>query len=330
MQMAAPAESTAWCSEILQSLPVAAALFSLDGLLLSASPRFRRAVGAEAVQARFSEKGDRANLFRSGGIPQDCSAKRLSSGQVLVWLEEVGGDIQRRRAAFLTIASHDLRASLANPRSYASLLLSPRMELGEGARRCAEVIQKNADRALRLLGECFDLFLYQLDALDLDRGRDELGPLFEDVVAQARAIATSRGVRLEVELPPRLPKATVDRARLGRAVLAFVAHSLARVRKGEPVRFTVKEQRKTILVEVSDAEQLDGRGGASAIYDAEARAIAERKLGDGFRLGLARATIEAHGGEVGVRTGEGSGSAFLFTLPIDPEGSADPHSTPPG
>ena len=309
--------------ELLEALPVAAALFSNEGELLCATPAFCRAALAgnpsdkPVLRARFSQGVDRATLLGNGALAQDARARRLSNGQILVWLEEVSDEAQRRRRAFLAIASHDLRGAIANSRSYASLLMSPRMELGERARHCAEVIQRNADRALRQLSECFDLFLHQLGALDLDCAREDLGAVFDDVVAQARTLAGARGVRLEAEVSSRLPSATVDRARLTQAALAFVAHSVARVRRGDPVRFSVKEQRRGILVQVGDQEGVPRSGAAGQVYDAEARAVAEGKLGNGFRLGLARAVIEAHGGEVGIRTGEGSGSAFLFTLPID-------------
>ncbi len=342
MHTSASSETTAAnpSSEIIETLPIAAALFSDDGFLLSCSPQFRRAMrlgdgtrdpeGAEGIRARLLEASpDRAILLRHGGIPQKANARRLDGGQLLVWLEEEAGEaVHRRRSEFLSIASHDLRGSMANSRSYASLLLSPRMELSERARHCAEVIQRNADRALRLLGECFDLFLYRMNALDLDCAPGELNEVFDEVVRQARALAAARGARLVVEIPPALPAMSVDRGRLTQAALAFVAHSLSRVGRGQPVHLVVQRQHHSILVEVSDEEGIASPDGASAIYDAEARAIAEGKLGEGFHLGLARATIEAHGGEVGVRTGEGSGSTFLFTLPLDREQSPGPYPPP--
>jgi signal transduction histidine kinase len=240
----------------------------------------------------------------------------LDGGKILVWIDPPPGPIQERRTEFLGIASHDLRGSIANSRSYASLLLSPRMELGEKARHCAEVIQRNADRALRLLGECFDLFLHEQQALDLDRTPEDLTAVLGEAVDRARALATLRGVRLVAQVPPQLPATSVDRGRLVQAVLAFAAHSIARAGKGQPVRFEVRKQNDSIRVEVSDEEESASPRDAGLFYDAEARAIAEGRLGEGFRLGLARATIEAHGGEVGARSSLATGSTFYFTLPL--------------
>lgn len=312
---------------LVEGLPVAAALLSREGELLCANAAFRAAVGlddpgrggdvAQAARDHLVESAPEWSMpLGTGAAPVNGKARRLDGGEILVWIDRPPSPPQDRRTEFLAIASHDIRASIANSRSYASLLLSPRMELGEKARHCAEVIQRNADRALRLLGECFDLFLHEQRTLDLDRTTQDLSSVLGEAVDLARPLATARGVDLVAQLPSQLPATDVDRDRLVQAVLAFAAHSIARARKGQPVRFEVRKQNDAIRVEVGDEENPPGPGEAPIVYDAEARAIAEGKLGEGFRLGLARATIEAHGGEVGTRSSAATGSTFYFTLPL--------------
>ncbi len=320
---------------LVEGLPIAAALLSRDGLLLCANAAFRGAVGIDdPKRAEDFAEGLRKHVVDSARThlvapplewsiplgaertPVNGKARRLDSGEILVWIDPLASPLQERRTEFLSIASHDLRGSIANSRSYASLLLAPKMELGEKARHCAEVIQRNADRALRLLGECFDLFLHEQRALDLDRTPQDLSSVLGEAVGHARALANSRGVELVAQVPPQLPATSVDRDRLVQAVLAFAAHSIARAGKGQPVRFEVRKQSDSIRVEVSDEEESASPREAGLYYDAEARAIAEGRLGEGFRLGLARATIEAHGGEVGARSSLATGSTFYFTLPL--------------
>jgi len=310
---------------LVEGLPVAAALLSREGELLCANAAFRAAVGlddpgragdvAQAARDHLVESAPEWSMpLGTGAAPVNGKARRLDGGEILVWIDP--SPLQDRRTEFLAIASHDIRGSIANSRSYASLLLSPRMELGEKARHCAEVIQRNADRALRLLGECFDLFLHEQRTLDLDRTTGDLSSVLGEAVGLARALATARGVELVAQLPSQLPATDVDRERLVQAVLAFAAHSIARARKGQPVRLEVRKQNDAIRLEVGDEEDPPAPGEAPFVYDAEARAIAEGKLGEGFRLGLARATIEAHGGEVGTRSSAATGSTFYFTLPL--------------
>lgn len=55
-----------------------------------------------------------------------------------------------------------------------------------------------------------------------------------------------------------------------------------------------------------------------AIFERFKQAKAEdTKKGTGLGLPIAKAFIEAHGGEIGVTSTPGQGSTFYFTLPLD-------------
>jgi signal transduction histidine kinase len=45
-----------------------------------------------------------------------------------------------------------------------------------------------------------------------------------------------------------------------------------------------------------------------------------QKPGAGLGLYISRCLVEAHGGEIGVREGQGGGAEFVFTLPKGPVG----------
>jgi signal transduction histidine kinase len=239
---------------------------------------------------------------------------RLDGGELLVWLEPRLETSRRKQ--FLAIASHDLRSPIANARSYAALMASQRMELNERARHCAQVIQRNADRALQLLEECIDLLLGEIGGLDLDRTATDLSEVFARVVENTRRLANAKGVEFSARVPAQLPSSSVDRERLVQATFAYAAHSIGRSQKWERVHLDVRQRPESLLVELRDEADADPAALATAAFDPVGRAIAEGRLGDGFRLGLATAIIEAHGGEVGVRSPAGSGSTFFFVLPL--------------
>jgi signal transduction histidine kinase len=79
---------------------------------------------------------------------------------------------------------------------------------------------------------------------------------------------------------------------------------------GEPGRAVFEVRDRGIGVDPADAER---------IFDRFARAVSPAHYG-GFGLGLyvSRQIVEAHGGRIGLVSGDGPGSTFRVTLPLAP------------
>jgi signal transduction histidine kinase len=52
------------------------------------------------------------------------------------------------------------------------------------------------------------------------------------------------------------------------------------------------------------------------VFDRFWQARSTRRAGAGLGLAIARGIVEAHGGDMGVRSEPGAGSTFFFTIPI--------------
>jgi signal transduction histidine kinase len=187
------------------------------------------------------------------------------------------------------------------------------MELGERARRCAEVIERNADRALLLLQEFFDASRYAGGGLELEAASQPVLPVIQSALNSVGNLAREKGVDLRTELAPELPEAPIDRDHFAHALRAYLAHAIARSKRGERVQLVVGSDGTELSVQVSDSGPSFGVD-LSGSYDLEDRVVQEGKLAEGFRLAVARAEIEAHGGQVGARTNAGGGTTFFFNL----------------
>src|SRR6266849_2980743 len=131
---------------ILESVPRPLAVFSDRGSLVLANRRFIHAIGVEPrpgesrtsiLLRAFGRESTDGETVRRNEKVFHCRIEMVSSGGSILWLDpEQQDDRAARRSAFLSIPSHDIRAPLPTTRSYASLLLSPKMELNERARHC--------------------------------------------------------------------------------------------------------------------------------------------------------------------------------------------------
>ncbi|AGC44733.1 sensor histidine kinase [Myxococcus stipitatus DSM 14675] len=289
----------------------------LEQLGLRALPPDARSLDALLVAAGFQRRAGDARLWERDGHVLLAGEELLGDGARLLWTAPACWDEAevRRRVRYLGMASHDLRGSLANIRSYAALLLNGRVPLEPKVQRGLETILRNADRSLSFSQDFFDSSRADLGSLACEPERQPLIPLLEGAVERQRAAAAAANVALVLDLDPSLPspEVAVDGARIQHAVEAFILYQLSRSHPGEVIHVRVHPGVPRVRVEVRREGVPLSDEDASAVFQREERAFREKKVEDPLRVYLARQEVEAHGGGVGVET-DPSGSALVLTL----------------
>lgn len=142
---------------------------------------------------------------------------------------------------------------------------------------------------------------------ELEREAATLGPMYRD---------KSLSLRLEIE--PGVITA-VDIAKLRRAVENLLQNALRYTDSGGSVTLSLKTAGKMAEISVSDSGIGISENDLPYIFERFYRTDTSRTResgGMGIGLAIAKAIIEAHGGEITVESKEGSGSRFVITLPI--------------
>jgi len=256
---------------------------------------------------------------------------------------------QMRR--FAADASHELRTPLTSIRGFAELSRSGVIPAGPETDRAMARIE---DESIRMTGLVEDLLL--LARLDQrrpleNRPVDLLG-IAADAVADAAVIAPDHpvtlvgpgvdpvgpGVDTAAATPTTADASTAadpstsagspavvlgDEPRLRQVVSNLVANALHHTPAGTRVAVRVATTDTTASLEVSD----DGPGlsapDAHRVFERFYRADASRTRaggggGSGLGLSIVAALVDAHGGQVDVRTAPGAGATFRVTLPLAP------------
>ncbi|MFN7134639.1 MAG: histidine kinase dimerization/phospho-acceptor domain-containing protein, partial [Myxococcales bacterium] len=142
----------------LEALPENVMLWSADGRVLFVNHQLLETLGLlrEDLEGK-SEAELNAQLGRRGvsfvdgtvsvsGHDFERQKRLLPGGERLERLVDLNASeqLRKQRQQVLSVAAHDLRAPLANVRSYASLLLGGRMtDADPRVKRAAEVISRN-------------------------------------------------------------------------------------------------------------------------------------------------------------------------------------------
>jgi signal transduction histidine kinase len=178
-------------------------------------------------------------------------------------------------------------------------------------------IRRDDKRAGNVIDRMRSLFKRQ----KLVSGALDLRDLIEDTLAMARPDAAARQVKLKVELPPDLPPAQGDRVHVQQVLLNLILNGMdAMANTPKPRRWLVVTAARTkngnLLVAISDC-------GAGITPDDVVHIFepffTTKSNGMGMGLAISRTIIEAHGGDLWMKSHATNGTTFTFILP--PAGS---------
>ncbi|MGN6371686.1 MAG: sensor histidine kinase [Solirubrobacteraceae bacterium] len=225
---------------------------------------------------------------------------------------------ERVKNEFFALVSHELRTPLTSIIGYIDLVQTEEAgEVSERQARYLGVIDRNARRLMRLVGDL--LFVAQVEAgtLSLERGEVDLGTVAAEAVEAARPHADGKGVLLTLDTQP-VELHDADRDRLGQLLDNLLTNALKFTDEGGRVEVRVRETQGKAQLQVSDSgvgiahEELDRL--FERFYRAQAATDAAVQ-GVGLGLSICKAIAETHGGSIAVASRIGEGTTFTVELP---------------
>jgi two-component system sensor histidine kinase KdpD len=226
---------------------------------------------------------------------------------------------ERMRSSLLNSVSHDLRTPLAVIAGSASTLL----RLGDGGDRetrtalLSEVCEES-ERLTRLVENL--LAMTRLDSTVI-RLNKQWFPL-EDVVGSAlgrlRRQIQSREIRKRWQRD--LPLVLLDGVLIEQALFNLLENAVNYSPPDTVIDLAVSSTPRGLTVSVADRGPGLREDELTAVFDKLYRGEAARQSARGAGLGLtiARAIVQAHGGDIWAENRSEGGAIFSFTLPVEP------------
>lgn len=221
---------------------------------------------------------------------------------------------EERMRRFIADASHELRTPLTTIRGFAELYR-------QGAASDVCMLMSRIESESRRMGVLVEdlLLLARVDAQrPIEKRRVDLLILASDAVHDARAVAPTRTISLEVLDGPGTPEVMGDEARLRQVLGNLVANALQHTPESAPVILRVGTSGADAVLEVQDAGPGMSAADAQRVFERFYRADASRTRasgGAGLGLSIVDSLVRAHGGRVSVTTAPGRGCCFRVELP---------------
>ena len=222
------------------------------------------------------------------------------------------------KSNFLATVSHELKTPLSSIGLNTKLLQDERLPTEERLRITGHIRQET-QRLQRMVSELLDVS--RLDAgagIQLDLHPTSLADVVRFASATVQPQLTDKHITLAVELPAELPQVRADIEKTTWVLLNLLANAIRYAPSGEPLTVRATVAGAFVQVRVQD----HGPGIAAENHDKIFQRFAQipdksgYRGGSGLGLSIAREFITTQGGRLWVESELGSGSTFVFTLPV--------------
>ena len=246
---------------------------------------------------------------------------------VVVTMQDLGPvqELERLRAEFLGMVSHELRAPLTSIKGASATVLAAARVLDPAeVRQLFRIIDEQANHMDSLISDLLDAGRIEAGTLSVVPEPSEVAAL----VDVARNTFLSGGGRhtVLIDLPADLPRVMADRQRIAQVLNNLFSNAVRHAPVTSPIQVSALRDGIQVAISVRD----EGRG-----VDPErlphlfrkygARGGGNRESGSGLGLAICKGLVEAHGGRIWADSaGAGQGTCITFTIPVahDPGGAS--------
>ncbi|MCX6023412.1 MAG: ATP-binding protein, partial [Chloroflexi bacterium] len=240
-------------------------------------------------------------------------------------------EVDRMKTEFVALVSHELRTPLTSIKGYVDLLADGSVgELTGEQQEFLGIVKSNSNRLLALINELLDISRIESGKIELLQEPLDLVLHIRSVAAMLEPQIAAKNQRLHLELPPHLPPALGDPARVTQILANLLSNANKYTPAGGGITVMVQRQGQMLLTAVQDTGIGMTPVEQAQLFTKFFRAInrtTQEVSGTGLGLAITRSLVDMHGGELRVQSAPGQGSTFSFTLPQ--AGAAIFGETPP-
>ena len=225
----------------------------------------------------------------------------------------------RIKTDFVANMSYELRTPLTSIGGFGELLGGGYAgELSPKARDYVSAILESVERLSKLINDVLDLTTGDTRGVALEKERVDIAGLCRAAVETAKARASEKAQKLELEISPSAGHVFGDARRLRESLEHVLQNAIAYTDRRGRISLTADGDKKQACIRVEDNGSGIEEADLPRVFNrfdrvAEAGIRGESALGLG--LPLTRQFIEAHGGTVELQSEKGKGTAVILTIP---------------
>jgi signal transduction histidine kinase len=228
------------------------------------------------------------------------------------------------KSDFVSTVSHEFKSPLTSIRQLAEMLQAGRVPSRERRQEYYGVLVEQSSRLSALVANILDLARMEEGKKEFRFELSNVKDLLEETVSAARHRVAHSEFVIQCVVDEPLPKVLADRDAISQAISNLLDNAVKYSGEAKTVNVKAFRSEKWVTVAVEDSgvgipgEELD------RVFDRFYRGgegLTRSVKGSGLGLTLVKEVVQAHGGEIQVKSAPDRGSVFSIHLPIPKEES---------
>jgi signal transduction histidine kinase len=257
-------------------------------------------------------------------VPDDLPYRRQDEigdlARSFSWMTEHLARLDKMKAEFISIATHELKTPINVIGGYAELveegLYGP---VSIDQRNALDAIREQTQVLTRLVNQLLDISRLEAGGLHLQMGIVQVETLLDSLRRSFTILSQQKSLNLRFDVADSVPETIQgDADRLRDQVLGnLLSNSLKFTGENGRVLVRAWGTERALELEVTDSGVGIPKDKVAFIFDKFFQ-IGEhaRSKGAGLGLAIAREVVEAHGGRIWVESEQNVGTTFRISLPV--------------
>lgn len=230
-------------------------------------------------------------------------------------------ELDRLKAEFVSVASHELRTPVNVILGYLQLLQENVYgDITPKQREILETVSSQTHLLARLIRQLLDVSRFEAGGGKLDLRPVVLQDFLLDLERAFRVLAMQREVSFEVRTERDVPHEVYwDAERVNEVLGNLLSNAFKFTGRNGRVALGVAREGESVRMQVSDTGAGIPPDQLPHIFEKFFQADADTPTalrGAGLGLAIAKSIVTAHGGRISVESKVGSGTTFMLTLPV--------------
>jgi signal transduction histidine kinase len=287
--------------------------------------QLRNEIGGDEVNLRFKKLEIELATEKSSREAEIHRLQNIELAQALSKVEELNNDLvklDKERADFLSIVSHDLKNPIAGILLNVSTIERYHARLKpEELLKYVATIGETAQRMKDIVTSLLDNHVIETGVMQLAIESVNVNILIDAVVKDYKTRALAKSLRLKIEIPEEDVFVSADAKPLRECVENYFSNAIKYVPLGKSVtlRLLVDNSKQEATIEVEDEGYGISEEDQKKLFTKFGKTtnkVTGGESSNGLGLSIVKKYIEAMKGSVGFRSVLGEGSTFYMKLPL--------------